>query len=54
MRNARAMRAHGKPKRMSEMKKNEAYYKCPHCKGPLKVVLDEDGTLRLLEHKEGS
>jgi len=34
------------------MTKDEAYYKCPHCKGKVRLVLDENGRLRLLKHEE--
>jgi len=31
---------------------NEAYYKCPHCKGKVMIVLRENGLLVLLRHIE--
>ena len=34
------------------MKKDEAYYSCPHCRGKVKIVLEENGTLKLLKHVE--
>lgn len=31
---------------------SEAYYRCPLCKGKIKVVLTADGRLLVLEHVE--
>jgi hypothetical protein len=31
---------------------SEAYYRCPLCKGKIKVVLTPDGRLMILEHVE--
>lgn len=31
---------------------SEAYYRCPLCKGKVKIVLTPDGRLMVLEHEE--
>jgi len=31
---------------------NESYYKCPYCKGKIKIVLTSKGVLMIEEHEE--
>jgi hypothetical protein len=33
------------------MKENEVYYKCPHCRGRVKIVLEKNGMLKLFKHE---
>ncbi len=31
---------------------SEAYYSCPYCRGKIRIVLTENGHLKILKHEE--